>query len=600
MQQFQFESVVLAALSLATTGSAQVTERVSVNSSGVQENLDLSMPPPARFISHDGRFVAFGSQANNLVPGDTNGREDIFIRDRLTRTTERVSVSSAGVQGNGHSGIFGCSISDDGRYVAFESVSNNLISGGTNGGSAIFIRDRSSGTTELVSVDSFGAQANAASFYPSVSADGRYVAYTSTASNLVSGDTNGTFDTFVRDRLNGTTERVSVDSSGAQGNASSYKPEISNDGRFVVFESLASNLAGVDTNGDWDVFLHDRLTGVTSMATVSSSGQQGQGYLGSVSDDGRFVSFNSFSPNLVPGDTNGTDDVFVHDFLQGTTERVSIAWNGAQSTHSSIPFGMSGDGRYHYFASYASNLVPGDTNNSFDTFVRDRLVGTTELVSLSWTGTLGNGHSTGGSISSDGRYVVFMSTATNLVPGDTNGYDDEFIRDRFASGFTSLCDPGLANVIPCSCGNPPSAPGRGCDNSSFTGGAVLSASGIAYLSLDSLVFTTFSEKPSATSILLQGTGSLPNGLVFGQGVRCAGGQLKRMYVKTAVNGSITAPDFNTSDPTVSIRSASLGAPIQPGEPRYYLVFYRDSTVLGGCSAVSTFNATQTGSVTYWP
>jgi hypothetical protein len=194
--------------------------------------------------------------------------------------------------------------------------------------------------------------------------------------------------------------------------------------------------------------------------------------------------------------------------------------------------------------------------------------------------------------------VVFRSTATNLVPGDTNGQTDVFIHDRQATSFTSLCDAGHGGVMRCPCGNPPFASGQGCDNSSVTGGAILSATGYAYLSLDNLTFTTLIEKPNATSILLEGTAPVPTGLVFGQGVRCAGGILKRMYVKTAVNGSITAPALG--DPTVSARSAQLGLPIQPGEPRYFLVYYRDSTVLGGCSPTSTFNTTQTGSVSWWP
>jgi len=155
-------------------------------------------------------------------------------------------------------------------------------------------------------------------------------------------------------------------------------------------------------------------------------------------------------------------------------------------------------------------------------------------------------------------------------------------------------------VIACPCGNQPSSLGRGCDNSSFTGGAVLAAGGIAYLSIDSLVFTTSDEKPNATSILLQGTTSLPTGVAFGQGVRCVGGSMKRLYVKAAVNGSITAPDFAAGDATVSMRSASLGDPIQSGESRFFLVYYRDPIVSSSCPATSTYNATQTGQISWWP
>ena len=179
------------------------------------------------------------------------------------------------------------------------------------------------------------------------------------------------------------------------------------------------------------------------------------------------------------------------------------------------------------------------------------------------------------------------------------GESDIFIRDRFATGFTSLCDPGTGGVIACPCANAPSGTGRGCDNSSATGGAVLTAGGVAYLALDSLVFTTSGEKPTATSILLQGDAAIATGAAFGQGVRCAGGTLKRLFVKTAVGGSMSAPDFGAGDPTISGRSAALGDTLQAGQSRWYLVYYRDPTILGGCSASSSFNATQTGVIGWW-
>jgi hypothetical protein len=244
--------------------------------------------------------------------------------------------------------------------------------------------------------------------------------------------------------------------------------------------------------------------------------------------------------------------------------------------------------------------VAADTNARRDIFVHDMKSGTNVLVSLDSAGAQGNANSTFPSISSDGRFVAFDSVATNLVPGDTNGYMDIFLRDLNAVGFTSLCHPGIAGVSACPCSNPPGVQGRGCNNSSGTGGAVLAASGIAYLSMDSLVFTTGGEKPTALSIVLQGTASLVTGAVFGQGVRCVAGTLKRLYAKTASAGSITAPEFGAGDPTVSARSASTGDVIQPGQSRWYAVYYRDPIVLGGCPAGSAFNATQTGEVEWLP
>jgi len=579
---------------------AQVTALVSLGQSGLQCNDDSILAPPGRFVSVDGRYIAWASAGSNIVPGDTNGTWDIFVRDRSLGFTERVSVDSNGNQGSAISGTYGLEMSPDGRFIVFESASNNLVPGDTNGAREVFLRDRLSGTTERIALTSTGAQALGPSFYPSVSADGRFVSFTSPAFNLVSGDTNGKWDVFVRDRLNGTTERVSVSSSGGQGNDDSYKAELSADGRFVVFESLASNLVSGDTNGTPDVLVHDRQTGTTELASVSSTGIQSNGvsWYASISGDGRYVVFQSNSTNLVPSDTNGFEDIFERDRLTGTTVLVDVSTSGLQANSSAAAASVSLDGRYVSFTSSASNLAPGDVGFTGDVFVRDTLLGTTEFATLRTDGS----HTTGGggSISPDGRYVVFASDATDIVPGDTNGHTDIFLRDRFFTFFTSACDPGLANVIDCPCANPPSSPGRGCDNSSATGGAVLSATGLCHLSGDSVVFETHDERANATSILLQGTTFAPTGAIFGQGVRCAAGLLKRLYVKTAVNGAVIAPDSSAGDPTVSARSAALGDVIPGGSSRYYLVYYRDPIVLGGCFAISTFNCTQTGQIEWWP
>jgi hypothetical protein len=383
----------------------------------------------------------------------------------------------------------------------------------------------------------------------------------------------------------------------------SYRPAISADGRIVAFEALASTLVPGDTNGHWDIFVHDHLTGTTDRVSVATGGGQGnQDSAGaSISADGRFVMFTSWADNLVPGDTNGYTDAFVHDRLLGTTERVSIGENGVQGNYLASAGTISGDGRYAAFLSGARNLIVGDANGTGDLFVRDRLTARTEIVSLTTGGAQGNnGSGQGGCITADGRYVYFASAATNLVQGDTNGQDDMFVHDRFATGFTSLCDPGVSTVTVCPCANPAAGPARGCDNSAGTGGASISASGIAYLSIDSLVFSSDGEPPGALSILVQGNAVLAHGVVYGQGVRCVGGTTKRLFTKTALGGSITAPDLGAGDPTVSAHSAALGDVIQPARSRWYLVYYRDPIVLGGCPASSTFNATQTGQITWWP
>ena len=287
-------------------------------------------------INGDGRFVVFYSDAANLVPGDTNAAEDIFVHDRQAGTTERVSVSSNGTQGNGYS--YSPSISEDGRFVAYYSDATNLVPGDTNVFEDIFVHDRQTGATERVSVSSGGGQGNLNSLNPAVNSDGRFVAFESGANNLVVADTNNGRDVFVHDRQTGATERVSVSSGGVQGNQSSLAPSISSDGRFVAFFSSADDLVVGDTTVNFDVFVHDRQTRTTDRVSVSSSGTQGNlnSFSPSVSGDGRFVAFASDSDNLVAGDTNVNFDIFVHDRQTGTTERVSVSSSGTQGNNQSF------------------------------------------------------------------------------------------------------------------------------------------------------------------------------------------------------------------------------------------------------------------------
>jgi Tol biopolymer transport system component len=255
--------------------------------------------------------VAFRS-LSGLVGNDTNGATDIFIRDRQTSQTSRVSIASNGTQGNDDS--FNPSLSADGRYVAFESLANNLVSNDTNGATDIFIHDRQTSQTNRVSVASNGTQGNLFSFAPSLSADGRYVAFYSAANNLVNNDTNSTLDIFVHDRQTGQTSRVSVASNGTQGNDESYNPSLSADGRYVAFSSFANNLVSNDTNSTLDIFVHDRQTGQTSRVSVASNGAQANGAsdFPSLSANGRYIAFASQASTLVSGDANGAQDVFVH------------------------------------------------------------------------------------------------------------------------------------------------------------------------------------------------------------------------------------------------------------------------------------------------
>jgi Tol biopolymer transport system component len=420
--------VLLGAVGPGAFSAEARTVRVSVSSAGAQADLPSFDPS----ISASGRFVAFSSVATNLVHGDTNHVRDVFVRDRKAGKTRRVSLSSAGAQGHGDS--FHPSISANGRFVAFQSLARNLVRGDTNHCRDIFVRDRRTGKTRRVSLSSAGAQGNDGSRNPSISADARIVAFESEAKNLVRGDTNHASDIFVRDRETGKTRRVSLGLAGAQANGRSFNPSISANGRFVAFESGAKNLVRGDTNHRIDIFVRDRKKGKTTRVSVSSTGAQGNNtsFAPSISSFGRFVAFESSATNLVRTDTNRASDVFVRDRKTGETTRVSVSSTGAQAQEDSFDPSISADGRFVAFTSIAMNLVPGRTSDRGDVFVndvfvRDRQAGKTRRVSVSSTGAPGNSDSFRPSISADGRIVAFQSWATNLVRHDTNDATDIFI-----------------------------------------------------------------------------------------------------------------------------------------------------------------------------
>ena len=345
-------------------------------------------------------------------------------------TTQLISVSSTGVKGNSYSG--GACISADGRYIAFSSESTNLVAGDTNGKCDVFIRDLINGTTELVSISSTGEQGNDRSGGQSISADGRYIAFCSDASNFVDDDTNGLYtDIFVRDRLTGTTKRVNVSSAGEQAIYYSYSPSITGDGRYVVFSSDAPNLVTGDSNGLEDVFIRDIATGTTELVSVSSAGAQGNNTsdVPSISTNGRYVVFCSKADNLVAGDTNIRDDIFVRDLVAHTTERISVSPTGVQGDANSNHYvSISVDGRYVAFFSFASNLV-GDNISGSHIYVRDMFTGTNKRVSVSSAGTPGNLGGYDPSLSANGRYISFASGSTNFVAVDNNEHPDIFVRD---------------------------------------------------------------------------------------------------------------------------------------------------------------------------
>ena len=339
----------------------RVTTLISRATDGTPAN-DYSYEPS---VSADGRWITYYSEASNLVPGDTNGATDVFVTDRTTGVTTLVSTATDGTA-NGNS--YSPSVSADGRWITYESHASNLVAGDTNGQADVFVTDRTTGVTTLISAGTDGPS-DGDSYSASVSADGRWITYSSYASNLVAGDTNGQMDVFVTDRTTGVTTRVSAATDGTQANDGSNEPSVSADGRWITYYSDASNLVAGDTNGQMDVFVTDRTTGVTTLISAGTDGPaNGDSYYASVSADGRWITYGSYASNLVAGDTNGQADVFVTDRTTGVTTLISAGSDGPANSDSGDA-SVSADGRWITYFSDASNLVPGDTNQAADVFV---------------------------------------------------------------------------------------------------------------------------------------------------------------------------------------------------------------------------------------
>ena len=445
-------AVVLAA-GWAVAGRAQVIERVSVAYDGAEANGESISSGAKSAVSADGRYVVFESDATNLVSDDLNGWKDVFIRDRQLETTIRVSVNMDGGDANGPSE--GGAISADGCYVAFRSAAHDLVVGDTNWEWDIFVRDMQLGQTVRASVSVDGGDANDDSSGPCLSADGRYVAFVSSAFNLVSGPQNRLGGVYVRDLQLGETVLASGAWDGGTADAGAWGVVISAGGRHVSFVSGATNIVSDDLNGLVDVFHHDLNTGMTLRVSVDEAGADADGRSGAPSIDasGTSVAFFSAATDLVAGDTNGQDDIFVRDLNPPfSTQRVSLSSDGQQGDlASSGPF-LSFGARYVAFASWATNLVPGDSNAWQDVFLHDRWTGRSWRVSTDLLGIESNEWSGAPSITADDRLIVFRSGASNLVPDDTNGVGDVFIAygpaTLFADGFESGDLSAWSQVVP--------------------------------------------------------------------------------------------------------------------------------------------------------
>jgi Ca2+-binding RTX toxin-like protein len=509
-----------------------LVRQISTGAAGQQANAASYSPA----VSADGQLVAFYSHASNLVSGDNNGAADVFFKNLASGAITRISVAPGGGEGNGSS--FLPSISADGRRIVFVSDASNLVAGDTNGLPDIFVKDLVTGDLSCVSTDAGKGTANGASYTPMISGNGRYVVFASDASDLVAGDTNGLRDLFIRDLENGITIRVSTSNAGGQANGPSFTPTLTADGRFLAFSSGARNLAPGDANSFSDVFLRDMgYVGVDVLAggsgddtydlvrpdTVQENAGEGSdtviarysGYLlpdhvenlmlaagdraigygnalpnrmsGSAADevlvgregddtlaggeghdillggdgadvlqgnvlqattlfanvigapvvglipafsvDGRYAVFASNADGLVANDTNAATDIFIKSLVTGQIVRLSTDASGAQANAASYTPGISTDGHLVAFASDASNLVADDTNAVRDIFVKDGTSGTVTRISTAYEGGEANGDSVAPALSPDGRYVAFVSVASNLVDGDNNGVEDVFVKD---------------------------------------------------------------------------------------------------------------------------------------------------------------------------
>jgi Tol biopolymer transport system component len=429
--------IVVAALlvALATDSRAQVTTLTSVAADGTQSDRDCDV----HAVSSDGRYVLFSSASTLLVPGTTTTFRHVFLKDRTTGGVELLSVDDQGVEANAD-----CKnprMSDDGTYVVFESAATNLVASDTNNKVDCFLRDRTSGHTEMVSVATSGVQGDADSTLPIVSGDGRYVFFTTGASNFSSVDDNNQADVYLRDRVAGTTTLVSVAVDGTAPNGYSVSDDLTPDGRYAVFECNAHDVVPNDPlTTHLKVLVADLASSTIEVASIASDGSwiQADCTGARIVSDGHLVTFETADLYVVPNDTNNATDVFVRDRTAGTTERVSLGPNGEEAQGFCSHGSMSDDGRFVVFETSAENWDPTDRNVAGDVYLRDLELGSTRRLSLSTDGQGSKWGCWNQALSRDGHVVVFEAGGDELDPNDHNGHTDVYVHERAPTPAASL------------------------------------------------------------------------------------------------------------------------------------------------------------------
>jgi hypothetical protein len=545
-------------------------------------------------ISGNGRYVTFDSAATNLDPRDTTNDIDVYRRDLQTGATELVSVGTTACPEGTTGQLAICNTyswpSDDGNVVAF--TSDKGITTATVPGRRVYVRDMAAGTSEMVSVNSEEKGANGASGRPMVSGTGRFVAFTSKASNLSPLGGNGTDLVYLRDRQLGTTTLVSTTHDGklptgttASGDANeSYRGIVSDDGQTVVYASQAGDIVPGDTNNREDIFVKNMVTGATERVSMRANGTQalGGGARPYMSPDGRYVLFNTYDP-IVPQDTNGKSDVYMVDLTTSprTSTWVSEGRSSTVNSGDSLRGFVTDDGRYAVFNSFANNLVERDFNGGRgDAFIRDMATGTTHLLSLSSTGSGANGQSFRPVPSSDGSVVTFLSIARNLVAGDTSDPSQyQVYAVRTASLFTApdttaptatVQTPAANATLP----NPVTFSGSASDDRGVAGVQVAVRRGtttVEWLQQDGTTWGSAPYRFPATLATPNGTSTtwslrlpnLPDGSYGSQtsAQDTSGNQAARPWVSFKV----ATPSTDATPPTVTVTSpapkASVSNPV---------------------------------------